>query len=86
VLRGGLTDLYNELKLLNKSLVVPIQYPSLCYAEKQKMNGNRLHHRISLNNLMPKLIKADTSNIAWDTYPEDIPFTNEPLNRLIDQS
>tara|TARA_R100001369_G_scaffold23515_1_gene43236 strand:+ start:10823 stop:11737 length:915 start_codon:yes stop_codon:yes gene_type:complete len=75
---GGLTDLYNENKLLNKSLVVPIQFPSLCYAERQKKNGARLHHRIKYRNLTPKLIKGVRSNIAWDTYQEDVPFTNEP--------
>ena len=36
---GGLTDIYNENKLLNKSLIIPIQFPSLCHAEKQKKNG-----------------------------------------------
>tara|TARA_R100000458_G_scaffold55931_1_gene60360 strand:- start:4902 stop:5825 length:924 start_codon:yes stop_codon:yes gene_type:complete len=78
--KGGLTDLYNENKLLNKSLIIPIQFPSVCWAEKQKKNGGRLHHRITYRYLMPKLIKVkgDRNNIAWDSYKEDIPFTNEP--------
>lgn len=75
---GGLTDLYNECKLLNKSLIIPIQFPSLCHAEKQKKNGGRLHHKINHRYLSPKIIKGKTSNIAWDLYPEDKPFTNEP--------
>ena len=78
---GGLTDLYNENKLLNKSLIIPIQFPSLCYAEKQKKNGGRLHHRISNKHLFPRIIKGKRNNIAWDTYPEDTPFTNEPLRK-----
>ena len=77
--KGGLTDLYNECKLLNKSLIIPIQFPSLCHAEKQKKNGGRLHHRINHRYLSPKIIKGKRSNIAWNTYTEDIPFTNEPL-------
>ena len=76
---GGLTDLYNECKLLNKSLIIPIQFPSLCYAEKQKKNGGRLHHKITHKNLSPKIIKGKRNNIRWDAYPEDIPFTNEPI-------
>jgi len=76
---GGLTELYNECKLLNKSLIIPIQFPSLCHAEKQKKNGGRLHHKITNKNLAPKLIKGKRSNIAWDSYPEDVPFTNEPI-------
>jgi hypothetical protein len=76
---GGLTDLYNECKLLNKSLVTPIQFPSAIHAEKQIMNGNRLHHRIKNKYLYPRIIKGTKrSNIAWDTYKEDTPFTNEP--------
>lgn len=75
---GGLTDLYNECKLLNKSLICPIQFPSAIYAERQKMNGNRLHHRINYRYLAPMIVKGKRSNIAWDTYPEDVPFTNEP--------
>ena len=78
---GGLTDLYNEVKLLNKSLVVPIQFPSCVKAERQKRNGGRLHHKISYRYLMPKILKGERSNLAWDTYPEDVPFTNEPRNR-----
>ena len=76
--KGGLTDLYRENKLLNKSLIIPIQFPSLCYAEKQNKNGGRLHHHITSKNLSPRIIKGKRNNIAWDTYPEDVPFTNEP--------
>ena len=77
--KGGLTDLYNECKLYNKAMVTPIQFPSAIYAERQVMNGNRLHHRIMYRYLAPKLLKSkDRSNIAWDTYEEDYPFTNEP--------
>ena len=78
--KGGLTDLYNECKLLNKSLVCPIQFPSAIHAERQIQNGNRIHHRIDNEYLMPRIIKTEggRSNIAWDTYPEDTPFTNEP--------
>lgn len=78
--KGGLTDLYHECKLLNKALVTVIQFPSAIIAEKQVMNGGRLHHRINSRYLIPKLIKGDPQhdNIAWDTYPEDVPFTNEP--------
>lgn len=75
---GGLTDLYRENKLLNKSLVTPIQFPSCIHAEKQKKNGGRLHHKIAYRYLYPKVIKGKRNNIAWDTYPEDYPFTNEP--------
>lgn len=77
---GGLTDLYNECKLLNKALVTVIQFPSAIYAERQSQNGHRLHHKVQYRYLMPKILKGDGSfdNIAWDTYPEDIPFTNEP--------
>ena len=81
---GGLTDLYHEAKLLNKALVGPICYPSAIRAEKQKMNGNRLHHRVNYRFLMPCLIKAAPgtgSNIAWDTYQEDVPFTSRPTKR-----
>ena len=82
--KGGLTDLYNECKLLNKAMVVPIQFPSCVYGEKQKMNGNRVHHKIMYRYLMPKIMKGKRNNIAWDSYPEDVPFTNEPrrLNDL----
>jgi len=76
--KGGLTDVYNENKLLNKSLVIPIQFPSLAHAEKQKKNGGRLHHRINYRYLYPKIIKGKRNNIAWDSYREDVPFTNEP--------
>lgn len=78
--KGGLTDLYNECKLLNKSLITPIQYPSAIKAEKQKKNGGRLHHKINYRYLSPVIMKSDDGrdNIAWDTYDEDFPFTNEP--------
>ena len=77
---GGLTELYNECKLLNKSLVTVIQYPSAICSCLQEKNGGRLHHKINYRYLMPKILKGDGSvdNIAWDTYPEDFPFTNEP--------
>lgn len=76
---GGLTDLYNECKLLNKALVVPIQFPSAVKAERQVKNGGRLHHHIKSRYLYPKLLRGNgRDNIAWDTYPEDVPFTNEP--------
>lgn len=81
--KGGLTDVYNECKLLQKALTVPIQYPSAVIAERQKQNGGRLHHRINYDYLAPKILKVgkgDRSNIAWDTYPEDYPFTNESIN------
>ena len=80
--KGGLTDLYKENKLLNKSLIIPIQFPSFCYAEKQKKNGGRLHHHIKNKNLFPRIIKGKRNNIAWDTYKEDVPFTNEPKRNL----
>lgn len=78
--KGGLTDLYNECMLLNKALVCVIQFPSAIIAEKQKMNGGRVHHRINYRYLAPRLMKIEghKGNIAWDTYPEDLPFTNEP--------
>lgn len=78
--KGGLTDLYNECKLLNKALVTVIQYPSAVFAMKQKSNGNRIHHRINYRYIAPRLLKVagHRGNIAWDTYPEDVPFTNEP--------
>lgn len=77
---GGLTDLYNECKLLNKSLITPIQFPSAICAEKQVKNGGRLHHHIKWRYMAPKIIKGDgrRTNIPWDTYAEDYPFTNEP--------
>lgn len=76
--KGGLTDLYNECKLYNKAMVTPIQYPSAIRAERQVMNGGRIHHRIDYRYLAPKMMKGERNNIAWDTYPEDYPFTNEP--------
>jgi hypothetical protein len=78
--KGGLTDLYEECKLLNKSLVTPIQYPSAIKAGRQKGNGNRLHHRINYKYIAPMIMKSTDGrdNIAWDTYIEDFPFTNEP--------
>ena len=81
--KGGLTDLYKECKLLNKAMVVPITYPSAVFAERQTKNGGRLHHHIVYKNLGPCLLKnpGGRDNIAWDTYPEDIPFTNEPRMR-----
>lgn len=85
--KGGLTDLYKECKLFNKAMITPIQFPSAIYAERQKMNGSRIHHRINYRYLAPKLLKVGKSergNIRWDTYPEDFPFTNEPkrINRI----
>lgn len=82
--RGGLTDIYNECKLLNKALVTVIQYPSAIHAERQVMNGGRIHHRINSRYLIPKLLRGDSNhdNIAWDTYEEDIPFTLEPKRRM----
>ena len=76
--KGGLTDLYNECKLYNKAMVTPIQYPSAIRAERQVMNGGRIHHRIDYKYLAPRLMKGERSNIAWNTYPENYPFTNEP--------
>lgn len=78
---GGLTDLYNECKLLNKALVCPIQWPSAIHAQKQVMNGNRIHHRIEYRYLSPCVMKGtpDRDNIAWDKYAEDTPFTQEAL-------
>jgi hypothetical protein len=78
--KGGLTDLYNECKLLNKALLCPIQFPSAIKAERQEKNGNRVHHKIISRNLIPKLIRNEggRSNIAWDTYVDDGIFTNEP--------
>ncbi len=81
--KGGLTDLYHECKLLNKSLVTVIQYPSAIIAERQVMNGGALHHKINYRYLMPKILRGDKKhdNIAWDRYPEDVPFTLEPKRR-----
>jgi len=79
---GGLTELYNECKLLNKALVTVIQYPSAIFAERQEKNGGRLHHHIVSRYLYPKILKGtERDNIAWDTYSEDIPFTNEPKRK-----
>lgn len=81
--QGGLTELYEECKLLNKALVVPIQYPSCAIAEKQVKNGGRIHHRINYRYLCPKILRIPGAmdNIAWDTYASDGKFTNEPQNR-----
>jgi len=78
---GGLTDIYKENKLLIKSLVTVIQYPSAIKATRQVKNGGRLHHLINYRYLAPKILKipGGRDNIAWDTYPEDFPFTNEPV-------
>ena len=77
---GGLTDLYKECRLLNKSLVCPITYPSAIHAERQKMNGGRLHHRINYRYIAPKILRVYgcKGNIEYDAYSEDVPFTNEP--------
>lgn len=76
---GGLTELYNECKLLNKALVCPIQFPSSIYAQHQENNGGRIHHSIRHKYLFPRILKGTKrDNIAWDTYPEDVPFTLEP--------
>lgn len=86
---GGLTDLYNECKLYNKAMVTPIQFPSAIHAEKQVKNGGRLHHRINYRYLMPCLLKVDKEkrgNIAWDTYKEDVPFTNEPKRKKMNET
>lgn len=83
--KGGLTDLYNECKLLNKALVCPIQFPSSIHAKRQKNNGGRIHHVIRHKYLAPRLLKGTArDNIAWDTYPEDTPFTNEPKRNTND--
>lgn len=80
---GGLTDMYQECKLLSKAILCPIQYPSAIHAERQPMNGNRIHHKINYRYLMPKILKGDgtVDNIPWDTYPEDWPFTCEPKRK-----
>lgn len=84
--KGGLTDLYNECKLLNKALVCVIQYPSAVIAERQKKNGNRIHHRINYRYLAPCILKGgERDNIAWDTYPEDVPFTSKPTRVRSDE-
>ncbi len=56
--KGGLTDLYRENKLLNKALVTPIQFPSAIHAERQKKNGDRLHHRVSYRYLKPVVLRG----------------------------
>ena len=84
--KGGLTDLYNECKLLNKALVVPIQLPSASRGEKQVRNGGRLHHRINYRYLYPCIVKGERDNIAWDAYAEDVPFTNEPKRNHSDNN
>lgn len=81
--KGGLTDNYVENKLLKKSLVTVIQYPSAIKATKQVKNGGRLHHLINYRYLGPKILRipGGSDNIAWDSYPEDVPFTNEPKRK-----
>ena len=75
-----LVKIEDECKLLNKSLVCPIQFPSAIYADSQTKNGGRIHHKIISKYLYPRLIKTvGVNNIRWDTYPEDAPFTNENL-------
>lgn len=61
-----------------------IQFPSAIRAEKQVMNGGRVHHRINGRYLIPKILKIEggRDNIAWDTYEEDVPFTNEPKRKI----
>lgn len=76
--KGGLTDVYKSEKLFKKAILTPIQFPSAIKAEKQIMNGNRLHHRVNYKYLMPKIVRGERNNIAWDTYEEDVKFTNEP--------
>lgn len=78
--KGGLTEAYEDLKLLSKAMICPIQFPSAIRGERQKMNGNRLHHRVNYRYLYPCLIKGTGDNIAWDTYPEDYPFRNDRKN------
>lgn len=83
---GGLTDNYRENKLLNKSLICPLQFPSSIYANYQRKNGGRLHHTIENRFLMPKILKVDKksrSNIAWDTYPEDVVFRNDRKRDIV---
>ena len=48
------------------------------------MNGGRVHHRINGRYLIPKILKIEggRDNIAWDTYEEDVPFTNEPKRKI----
>lgn len=80
VAKGGLTDFYRESKLLNKALECPIQFPSAVHADKQPLNGGRIHHKIAYRYLAPRVLKRPgaAGNVAWDAYPEDVPFTNEP--------
>ena len=74
--------MYNEAKLLNKAMVCVIQYPSAIHAEKQEKNGGRIHHKINFKYLMPKIIKNHNgrSNIEWDAYEEDFPFSNVKIS------
>lgn len=83
VSNGGLTALYHEQKLLNKALVVPIQFPSGVFGEKQPMNGGRLHHHIEYRYFAPKILKGtpDRDNINWRRWEEDRVFTNEKINQ-----
>lgn len=78
--KGGLTELYNECKLLNKALVTVIQFPSAIRAIHQPKNGGRIHHQITDKYIRPRVIKGTRGNIAWDTYQEDLPFTMKPFN------
>lgn len=83
---GGLTDNYRENKLLNKSLICPIQFPSAIYANYQRKNGGRLHHTIEHKYLMPcvlKVAKEERSNLAWDAYPEDVVFRNDRRRDIV---
>lgn len=85
VAKGGLTELYQTNKLLQKSLICAIQFPGAIHGEKQVMNGGRLHHRIGYRYLRPCLLRAregERDNIAWDTFSEDVPFTNEPKREV----
>lgn len=78
--KGGLTELYNECKLLNKALVTVIQFPSAIRAIHQPKNGGRIHHQITDKYIRPRLMKGKNGNIAWDKYAEDMPFTMKPFN------
>lgn len=77
--KGGLTELYNECKLLNKALVPVIQFPSSVFANRQIKNGNRIHHSIRRKFIAPCIIHdpSGRDNIGWDTFEEDVPFTLE---------
>lgn len=83
---GGLTALYHEQRLVVKSLVVPIQFPSAVYAERQEKNGGRLHHHIDYRFLAPKILKGgqDKDNLNWRKWEEDRIFTNEKINQRYD--